>query len=89
MTSVVWNISVGQLDYLSSYAPSQLLHTCASAEHGRLEKVLDFIATTKNISYQHSSHTKSKTQQLLGRKSTLSQPKPGQMAKKIQKPVGK
>jgi len=43
------------------------------------EKVLDFIATTENISYLHSPHTKSKTQQLMGGKLTLSQPKSGQM----------
>jgi len=29
------------------------------------------------VYYQHSSHTKSKTQQPLGQKLTLSQPKPG------------
>jgi len=29
---------------------SQLLRTCSSAQHGRLEKVLDFFATTKSIS---------------------------------------
>jgi len=27
MTSMVWNISIGQLGYLSGYAPSQVLHT--------------------------------------------------------------
>jgi len=36
------------LGCLPGYAPSQLLHTLA--EYGRLEKVLDFIATTENIS---------------------------------------
>jgi len=50
MTSVVWNTSIGQLGYLSGYGPSQLLHPCSLVEHRRLEKVLDFIATTKNIS---------------------------------------
>jgi len=30
--------------------PSQLLHPCSLAELGRLEKVLDFIATIENIS---------------------------------------
>jgi len=38
------------LGYLPGCAPSQLLHTCSLAEHGRLEKVLDFPATTANIS---------------------------------------
>jgi len=32
MTSVVWNISTGQLGYLSGHAPSQLLHSCSLAE---------------------------------------------------------
>jgi len=47
---MVWNISLGQLGYLPGCAPSQLLHTCSSAEHGKLKKVLDGIAITKNIS---------------------------------------
>jgi len=47
MTSMVWSISIG---YLSGRAPSQLPHTCSSADHGKLEKVLYFIATTKTIS---------------------------------------
>jgi len=50
VTSMVWNISIGQLSYQSGSAPSQLLHTCSLAEHGRLEKVLDFLATTRTIS---------------------------------------
>jgi len=46
------------------------------AEHEKLEKVLDFLATTKTtVYYQHSSGTKPKTQVLLGGKFTLSQPK--------------
>jgi len=49
MTSTIWNISIGQLGYLSGYAPSQVLHTYSLAKHGRLEKVLDFSATTENI----------------------------------------
>jgi len=31
--SVVWNISIAQL--LPGCAPSQLLHTCSSAKHGK------------------------------------------------------
>jgi len=50
MMSMVWNISVGQLGYLSGCAPSQLLHICSLAEYEKLEKVLDFIATTENFS---------------------------------------
>jgi len=50
MTSMVWNNSIGQLGYLSDYAPSQLLHTCLLAECEKLEKVLYFIARTENIS---------------------------------------
>jgi len=34
---------------LPGCALSQLLHTCSLAEYGRLEKVLDFVATTKTI----------------------------------------
>jgi len=50
LTSMVWSISPGQLGRLSGCAPSQLPHTCSSAEHEKLERVLDFIATTENIS---------------------------------------
>jgi len=50
MPSTVWNISTGQLGCLPGCAPSQLLHTCSLAEHGRLEKVLYFTATIKTIS---------------------------------------
>jgi len=41
---------LASLGWLPGSAPSQLLHTCSIAEHGRLEKVLDFLATTENIS---------------------------------------
>jgi len=47
--SLVRNISTGQLGYQSGCVPSQLLHTCSLAEHGELKEVLDFLATTKNI----------------------------------------
>jgi len=47
---MVWNISTAQLDWLPGHAPSQLLLTCSLAEHGMLQKVLDFLATTKTIS---------------------------------------
>ena len=46
---MVWNISIGQLGCLSVCAPSQLLQTSSSDEYEKLEKVLDFIATTDNI----------------------------------------
>jgi len=46
---MVWNISIGQLGYLSGCAPSQLLHSCSVAEQEKLEKVLHFRATTVNI----------------------------------------
>jgi len=36
--------------WLPTYASSQLLHTCSLAEYEKQEKVLDFIATTVNIS---------------------------------------
>jgi len=42
---------LASLGWLAGCAPSQLLHTCSLAEYGRLEKkIIDFIATTKNIS---------------------------------------
>jgi len=41
MTSMVWNISIGHLGYLSGHAPSQLLHTWSLDEYEKLEKVLD------------------------------------------------
>jgi len=50
MMFMVWNISLGQLGYLSGCAPSQLLHTCSSAEYEKLGKVLDFLAITENFS---------------------------------------
>jgi len=53
------------LGWLPGCAPSQLLHTCLLPEHEKLKKLHDFLATTKNISFQHSSGTKSKTQRLL------------------------
>jgi len=75
MTSMAWNIFIGQLP---GCAASHLLHTHSLAEYEKLEKVLDFIATTINssvITILHIQNTKKK--QLLGRKLTLSQPKPG------------
>jgi len=50
MRSVVWNISIGQLGYMSCCAPPQLLHTCSFAEYDKLKKVFDFLATIENIS---------------------------------------
>ena len=47
---MVWNISIAQLGCLHGCAPAQLLHTCSLAEYEKLEKVLDSIATTENIS---------------------------------------
>ena len=38
MTSVVWNISIGQLGCLSVCAPSQLLRTCSLAEYEKIWK---------------------------------------------------
>jgi len=49
MTSMAWNISIGQLGCLSGCASCQLLHACSLAEYGKLEKVLDFLATAENI----------------------------------------
>jgi len=40
----------GQLGWLPGCALSQPLHTCSLAEREKLEVVLDFIATTENIS---------------------------------------
>jgi len=41
---------LGSLGWLPGCAPSQLLHACSLAEHRKLDKVLDFLATTENIS---------------------------------------
>jgi len=38
MMSMACYVSIGQLGYLSGYAPSQLLHTCSLAEYEKLEK---------------------------------------------------
>jgi len=46
---MAWNISIGQLGLAAWLCSPQLLHTCSLAEHGKLKKVLDFLATTKNI----------------------------------------
>jgi len=68
MTSKGWNIFTGQLGVAvwlySLPAPAHLL----LAEHGKLKT---------SVYYQHSSHTKYKTQQLPGGKVTPSQLKPG------------
>jgi len=32
-----------------AWAPFQLLHSCSLAKHRKLERVLDFLPTTKNI----------------------------------------
>jgi len=40
---------LASLGCLPGCAPSQLRHTCSSAEHEKLEKVLDFSAATENI----------------------------------------
>jgi len=50
MMSMAWTISTSQVGYLFGHALSQLLHTCSLAEYEKPEKVLDFTATTKNIS---------------------------------------
>ena len=47
---MVWNISIGQPGSLPGCAPSQLLHSRSWAEYEKLQKVLDFLAITENIS---------------------------------------
>jgi len=47
---MIQNISTVPLGLAAGSAPSQLLHTCSLAEHGRLEEVLDFLTTTENSS---------------------------------------
>ena len=78
MMSTIWNISTGQLGlaaWLCSLpAPAHLLFS----QTWETEKSPWFPRKNwKHQCYQHSSHTKSKTQQLLGGKLTLSQLKPG------------
>ena len=41
---------LASLGWLPGCGPSQLLHICLLAKHGKLKKVLDFLATTKTIS---------------------------------------
>jgi len=43
-------MELASLGSLPGCAPSQLPHNCSLAEYGRLEKGLDFLATTRNIS---------------------------------------
>jgi len=50
MQSTVWNISIGQPGLAAWLCSLQLLHACSLAKHGKLEKVLDFLATTENTS---------------------------------------
>jgi len=78
MMSMVWNISVGQPEL----APSQLLRTCLSAEYGKLEKVLDFLATAKNFcvlstffscSIQNAAATGKKTNSIPAETRTVSE----------------
>ena len=58
--------------------PPSSCTTCSLAEHGRLDKSPWFLSNNwKHQCYQHSSRTKSKTQQLLRGTLTLSQLKPG------------
>jgi len=57
-------------------APAHLL--ISQAWETRKRSLISQEQLKPSVYYQHSSHTKSKTQQLLGRKQTLSQPKPGQ-----------
>jgi len=53
---------LASLGWLPGCVPSQLPHTCSPAEYLKLEKVLDFIATTENINIllvlnpKHSSY---------------------------------
>jgi len=43
-------LPLASLGWLPGCAPSWVLHICSSAEYEKLEKVLDFLATTENIS---------------------------------------
>ena len=76
MASMVSSISVGQLGLaawlcsLPASAHQPNLGNCKKASISQQQ-------LKPSVYYQHSSHTKSKTQEVLGRKLTLSQPKPG------------
>jgi len=84
MMSMVWNISIGQLGlaaWLCSLpAPAHLL---SSWIWGTGKSPWFHSSNWKHQCYQHSSSTKSKTQQLLRGKLTLSQPKPEDSCKAI------
>ena len=86
MMSRVWNISTGQLGsaWLCSLpAPARLLMSWIR----ETRKSPRFHSNNwKHQCYQHSSCTKSETQQLLGGKLTLPQPKPGQPITPVWKP---
>jgi len=80
--SMVWNTSIGQVGlatWLCSLpAPACLL----SSWTWETSKSPWFHSNDWKECLQHSSSTKPKTQQLLGGKLTLSQPRPGQMCQK-------
>jgi len=76
MPSMVWNISAGLAAWPCSLPAPACLLISWIWETGRSPWFLG--NSWKPQCYQHSSHTKSKTQQLLRGKLTLSQPKPGQ-----------
>jgi len=85
MTSMLWNICIGQLGLAASLcslpAPANLLISW-TRETGKSPWFL--CNTWKHQCYPYSSCTESKTQQLLGGKLTLPQPKPGRLVKLLQ-----
>ena len=65
---------------------SMVRSSCTPAHWLNMRNWKKFLIYSNNWKHQHyqlSSHTKSKTQQLLAGKLTLSQPKPGQSAKTV------
>jgi len=84
MTSMVWNISIGRLGLAACLCPLPAPVHLLLSWTWETGKSPWFLSNNWNHQcYQHSSHTKSKPQQLLGRKLTLSKPKPGQSCKAL------
>jgi len=85
MTSMVWNISLGQLGLAAWLCclPA-LVHLIISPTQETEKRSLISLQQLKSsVYYQHSSHNKFKTQQLLGRK--IIQAETGTQGKKFYK----
>lgn len=88
---MAWNIPLVNVSALPAVSPHNFLFPSAWWGGIISWKVLGFVAShclatiKTSVNYQHYSHSKSKTTlyQLLGRKSSLSQQKPGHLSRKV------